>query len=772
MRTLDGSNSAHATEKNSEIKINVLYPPVITKLSSNDKNLEIIDSTIRVQRGDSINIVCTCDANPPATVFWRDQLSVSPLLTVTSVQHDAVWTCQATNSMTEFDGETSTSTVTRNVSARVLYGPDVPTITFTILPNSTSLLNAANETIKVIEGSTIICMCSVDSVPKSTYSWDAGYEGNILTIVNITRTTNIRCNCTAKNVMDTLFKGIVIGSNYSFANLDILYGPEIIALRYNNVTPIENVFKVIEGWSFTILCSARSNPASRYSWFGPVTGEGEVLNIQNVTSDMYKNVTCKAENTMVDSMGKYVSGNARVTVLMEVLYSPDVRLQNQTVLLNTSLTVVCNLTDFGNPPASNFLWIRKDIGRVIGTGQTLIIKNIRFTDEGVYQCNASNSMKSITNEVVYGLSQSTVYINVEYGAYVRIFEANQLQKSIVVNQGETVELLCDADGDPEPVIRLMNTTLGNEKILVEIKGNKAKYHIKQANCEYDTGNYTCSANNRYSEGRQLLALFVYCSPRASSFSPPVTTLYRAPNDTVLFTFTIIAYPKPTSQDIVWYKRGDNGWSVLSDDTNFMVAISDDSMQIQLKIFQAQLDDYTEYMVNVSNKFGSAMEVFILKAQSEPEVPVQLQVSRTGKKELVVEWIPGFDGGESQTFTIRYKELGDESWVVIPFNISQYKWTVVGLKSGTTYQIQMMAHNKKGKSDWTQAIFVTTLLDTVSSTSSTSAVGGAVGGVFGVGVIIAVSVLIWRYKSHGPNTKKQFLTNRNSVGTYEDLVRGQ
>ncbi|KAH3813699.1 hypothetical protein DPMN_142165 [Dreissena polymorpha] len=139
MRTLDGSNSAHATEKNSEIKINVLYPPVITKLSSNDKNLEIIDSTIRVQRGDNINIVCTCDANPPATVFWRDQLSVSPILTVTSVQHDAVWTCQATNSMTEFDGETSTSTVTRNVSARVLYGPDVPTITFTILPNSTSL---------------------------------------------------------------------------------------------------------------------------------------------------------------------------------------------------------------------------------------------------------------------------------------------------------------------------------------------------------------------------------------------------------------------------------------------------------------------------------------------------------------------------------------------------------------------------------------------------------------------------------------------------------
>ncbi|KAH3811820.1 hypothetical protein DPMN_140235 [Dreissena polymorpha] len=52
----------------------------------------------------------------------------------------------------------------------------------------------------------------------------------------------------------------------------------------------------------------------------------------------------------------------------------------------------------------------------------------------------------------------------------------------------------------------------------------------------------------------------------------------------------------------------------------------------------------------------------------------------------------------------------------------------------------------GKSDWTQAIHVTTLLDTVGSGLSTSALGGAVGGVFGVVVVIAVSVLIWRYRS--------------------------
>ncbi|XP_052215144.1 uncharacterized protein LOC127833752 isoform X3 [Dreissena polymorpha] len=148
---------------------------------------------------------------------------------------------------------------------------------------------------------------------------------------------------------------------------------------------------------------------------------------------------------------------------MEVLYPPDVqRLQNQTVLLNNSLTVVCNLTRVGNPPASNYSWIRKDIGRVMD------------------------------------------------GAYVREFKSNQSHNSIAVNQGETVDLLCVADGDPEPVLRVMNTTRGNESILIEIKGREAKYRIQQAQCEYDTGNYTCLADNRYNEGRQLFALLVYC----------------------------------------------------------------------------------------------------------------------------------------------------------------------------------------------------------------------------------------------------------------------
>ncbi|XP_052230001.1 nephrin-like [Dreissena polymorpha] len=233
---------------------------------------------------------------------------------------------------------------------------------------------------------------------------------------------------------------------------------------------------------------------------------------------------------------------------------------------------------------------------------------------------------------------------------------------------------------------------------------------------------------------------------------------------------MIAYPKPTSQDVVWYKRDDGSWRILSDDTNVLITISDDSMQTQLEIFHVQRADYTEYMVNVSNKLGSTVEVFTLKAQSKPEIPKELQVSKTGQTELTIKWTPGFNGGESQTFTVRYKALGDGSWIVIPINIPHYIWTIDSLISGTTYQIQMMALNKIGKSDWTHEINVTTLLDTGNSGSSTSALGGIVGGIFGVLVAISVFVLILKYRLNGLNTTKQCLANSNSK--YEDLVEGQ
>ena len=103
---------------------------------------------------------------------------------------------------------------------------------------------------------------------------------------------------------------------YALTFIDV---PAKIEVKYNNVTLFERELKVIEGWSFTILCSVTSNPTSRYSWFGPVDGDGEVLFIQNMRTNMNRSITCRADNTMVDSVGKSVIGETHVTFSLDVL---------------------------------------------------------------------------------------------------------------------------------------------------------------------------------------------------------------------------------------------------------------------------------------------------------------------------------------------------------------------------------------------------------------------------------------------------------------------
>lgn len=56
----------------------------------------------------------------------------------------------------------------------------------------------------------------------------------------------------------------------------------------------------------------------------------------------------------------------------------------------------------------------------------------------------------------------------------------------------------------------------NQSTLADIEGLESKFRIQQARCEYDTGTFTCMADNRYNEGKKLLSLFVKCKLRRKS----------------------------------------------------------------------------------------------------------------------------------------------------------------------------------------------------------------------------------------------------------------
>ncbi|KAH3813689.1 hypothetical protein DPMN_142155 [Dreissena polymorpha] len=79
-----------------------------------------------------------------------------------------------------------------------------------------------------------------------------------------------------------------------------------------------------------------------------------------------------------------------------------------------SLNVVCKLATFGNPPDTNFTWNKLDSNHTfVKTGETFKIKRSQLSDEGDYQCQATNTMQAIGNKTVHGSSKSQFYIDIQ-----------------------------------------------------------------------------------------------------------------------------------------------------------------------------------------------------------------------------------------------------------------------------------------------------------------------------------------------------------------------
>ena len=98
----------------------------------------------------------------------------------------------------------------------------------------------------------------------------------------------------------------------------------------------------------------------------------------------------------------------------------------------------------------------------------------------------------------------------------------------------------------------------------------------------------------------------------------------------------------------------------------------------------------------------------LYATSRPDPPSYLKVHNVTYNSVNLTWTPGFDGGFSQTFKIRYQKEGAENYQyvdVAPPGASSFE--VQDLKVDTKYSISLMAFNKIGASAYTPQVLVGT-----------------------------------------------------------------
>ena len=108
------------------------------------------------------------------------------------------------------------------------------------------------------------------------------------------------------------------------------------------------------------------------------------------------------------------------------------------------------------------------------------------------------------------------------------------------------------------------------------------------------------------------------------------------------------------------------------------------------------------MINSKFQWIPIKFVIICFVAGPPQTPANFTLVSSTDTSIVVEWIPGYNGGYEQTFNIQYR-IVNESKIWMTQKIPQYNrqtYTLSELQGDTWYELRMFAGNKFDRSHFT------------------------------------------------------------------------
>ncbi|KAL4635720.1 immunoglobulin superfamily member 10-like [Arapaima gigas] len=281
---------------------------------------------------------------------------------------------------------------------------------------------------------------------------------------------------------------------------------------------------VTYGGQLRLDCIASGDPGPRIIWRTPskklvdahysfdprieVFSNG-TLTIKAVTEKDEGDYLCVARNKMGDD---YVL--LKVSVMMKPAKIEFKQVASQKVSYGGSLKVDCIASGLPNPEIRwglpdgtilNSVTQSDDSGVrtrrfVVFDNGTLYFNDVGMKEEGDYTCYAENQI---------GKDEMKVHVKVVMDPPVI---KNKSYEAIVVSYGDSVSLKCHAKGEPAPSITWFSPT---NRIIPLTSG---KYHVHndgtlliQKAQRFDTGNYTCMAQNTIGQDRKVVGVEVLIS---------------------------------------------------------------------------------------------------------------------------------------------------------------------------------------------------------------------------------------------------------------------
>uniref|UniRef100_A0A8C3GM35 Hemicentin 1 n=1 Tax=Cairina moschata TaxID=8855 RepID=A0A8C3GM35_CAIMO len=575
------TNAAGVAEKIYEVDVYV--PPVIEGDAETAQSRQVV-------AGNSLTLECKAAGNPPPLLTWlKDGVPVKAssnlrimsggkkLEILNAVEADrGQYLCVATSIAGEKE---------------IKYEVEI----LGVLP----LLYWVEEAVVIHKPVTLQCVANgipspsitwlKDGQPVNTARGNTRSSGRILQVVKALLEDAGRYTCVATNAA---------GEAQQHVRLHVHEPPSL-----EDAGKILNETVVVNN-PIHLECRATGNPLPAITWYKdnrPLTSatsatfqnRGQVLQIEGAQisdTGIYKCVTVNA------------AGSAELFYNLQVHVPPSISGSNDmvAVVVNNLVRLECEARGI---PAPILTWLKDGSPvssfsnglQVLSGGRVLALTSAQISDTGKYTCVAVNAA---------GESQRDIDLRVYVPPNIMGEEQN-----VSVLIGEAVELLCQSNAVPPPVLTWLKDgrpLLKKPGLSISEDGSVLKIEGAQVQ---DTGRYTCEATNVAGKTEKNYNVNIWVSPSIYG-SDDISQLTAIEGSLISLICESSGIPPPS---LTWKKSG----SPIVADLSGRVRILSGGRQLQISI--AEKSDAASYTCIASNVAGSAKKEYSLQVYIRPTI---------------------------------------------------------------------------------------------------------------------------------------------------------
>ncbi|CAM4699552.1 unnamed protein product [Leuciscus chuanchicus] len=324
-------------------------------------------------------------------------------------------------------------------------------------------------------------------------------------------------------------------------NLSISYGPSNL-----RITASPDNMAYTSGSAISLSCSAESKPTASFYWTyngNPLNVYGSSYNLTDITQNRTGPYTCVAQNEVTLRNAAVTKTICIFDPISEVAVNPS-----GSPVEHMPLNLSCNVVG----PVDSIRWMKNNMYlyadntiTFFNGNSTLSFKKLTLSDDGLYQCAASNAVSNISSQP-YNLT-------VNYGPINTTASGPD-----VVKVGSNVTFSCSSVSRPQ------------SQYSWYFSGSKvadSSVYVTAALRQNDSGNYTCMAYNN------ITGIRSNASVQLTVLAPVTNVMVNMDNQQPIINqpFTLTCTASGDVEHIQWMKNNmflnpENGTTLSSDNS--------------------------------------------------------------------------------------------------------------------------------------------------------------------------------------------------------------